>query len=159
MLDRGAGYLFVAHRNVMIAAWTAQGTGPLIDAFGRALGHFIAQHAQGVSSVHLIAPDLPLANSDAREGLSALMKKHDRDLACAGTVLDGTGFWASATRSVIMSLQLLTPSTFAVRTCGTDAELAGWMLKPHARRTGIELEQQALERAMAGARELARIAA
>jgi hypothetical protein len=157
VLDRGAGYVFVAHKNVLIASWTAQGTGPLIDALGRALGAFAEQHPEGISNVHIIAAGLPLANNDARAALSALMKKHDTDLACAGTVLDGTGFWASATRSVIMSLQLLTPSSFAVRTCGSDSELATWMLKPHAQRTGVTLDQQSLERAMAEARSIASV--
>jgi hypothetical protein len=152
VLGRGPGYLFVAHQNVLIAAWTAQGTRPLIDALGRALAAFVAQHPEGISNVHLIAAGLPLANAEARAALSALMTKHDRHLACGGTVLDGTGFWASATRSAIMSLQLLTPSSLAMRTCASDAELAAWMIKPHAQRTGVTLEQQALERAMADAR-------
>jgi hypothetical protein len=156
VLGQGPGYLFVAHRNVLIASWTAQGTGPLIAALGRALEAFVVEHPEGISSVHIIAAGLPLANAEAREALSGLMKKHDADLACAGTVLDGTGFWASATRSVIMSLQMLTPSSFAVRTCASDSELAAWMLKPHAQRTGIELNQQELERAMGEARTLAR---
>jgi hypothetical protein len=156
VLGQGPGYLFVAHRNVLIASWTAQGTGPLIAALGRALEAFNAQHPEGISNVHIIAAGLPLANSEAREALSALMKKHDGDLGVAGTVLDGTGFWASATRSVIMSLQMLTPSSFAMRTCATDSELAAWMIKPHAQRTGVELDQDALERAMAEARKLGR---
>jgi hypothetical protein len=152
VLDRGPGYLFAAHRNVLIASWAAQGTGPLIHALGLTLSKFVAQHREGISSIHIIAADLPLANSEARDALSVLMKKHDADLACAGTVLDGTGFWASATRSVIMGLQLLTPSSFAMRTCGSDAELAAWMLKPHSQRTGVTLDQHALQRAMAKAR-------
>jgi hypothetical protein len=154
VLDRGPGYLFAAHRNVFIASWTAQGTRPLIDALGRVLGAFIAQHPEGISNIHLIAAGLPLANTEAREGLSALMKRHGGALACAGTVLDGTGFWASATRSVIMSLQLMTPSSFAMRTCATDGELASWIFKPHADRTGVVIEQQALEQALAEARAL-----
>lgn len=137
---------------MLIASWTAQGTRPLIEALGRALATFVAQHPEGISNVHIIAAGLPLANAEAREALSGLMQKHDRHLACGGTVLDGTGFWASATRSVIMSLQLLTPSSIAMRTCASDAELAAWMLKPHAQRTGVALEQQALEQAMAYAR-------
>jgi hypothetical protein len=156
ILGQGPGYLFVAHSNVLIASWTAQGTGPLIAALGGALDTFATQHPEGISSVHIIAAGLPLANAEAREALTGLMKKHDADLACAGTVLDGTGFWASATRSVIMSLQMLTPSSFAVRTCATDAELAAWMIKPHAQRTGVELVQEELERAMREARSLSR---
>ncbi|HKU38358.1 MAG TPA: hypothetical protein VJR89_09430 [Polyangiales bacterium] len=154
VVGRGAGYLFAAHRNVLIASWTAQGTAPLIEALAEALGTFAAQHSEGISNVHIIAAGLPLANSEARTALSALMKKHDAALACVGTVLDGSGFWASATRSLIVSLQMLTPSTFAIRTCAADAELTAWLQKPHAQRTGVELDAPALERAMAEARAL-----
>ena len=147
--------MFVGYRNVLIASWTAQGTGPLIAALGRALDAFAEQHPEGFSNLHIIAAGLPLADSEARAALGALMKTHDKALATVGTVLDGTGFWASATRSLIMSLQLLTPSTFAMRTCGSDPELAAWMLKPHAQRTGVTLDQPALEKAMASARAMA----
>ena len=119
-----------------------------------ALNAFAAQHPEGISNIHIIAAGLPLANTDAREALAALMKTHDGRLACAGTVLDGTGFWASATRGVIMSLQLLAPSSFAMRTCASDAELVSWIVKPHAQRTGVTLDPQALEHAMARARAL-----
>jgi hypothetical protein len=157
ILGRGEGYVFTAHQNVMIASWRAQGTGPLIGALARALGSFVAAHPEGISNIHIIAAGLPLATPEAREALSALMKVHDGALACAGTVLDGTGFWASATRGVIMSLQLLAPSSYAMRTCASDAELVAWMPKPHAQRTGVELEPQALERAIAEARALSAV--
>jgi hypothetical protein len=146
--------VFTAHQNVLIASWTAQGTGPLIAALGRALGGFAAEHPEGISCVNVIAAGLPLATTEAREALSALMKVHDGALACAGTVLDGTGFWASATRGVIMSLQRLAQSSCAVRTCASDGELAAWMPKPHAQATGVVLEPQTLERAIAEARAL-----
>ena len=154
ILGRGPGYLFTAHENVLIASWTAQGTGPLIAALAESLNAFAARHPEGISNIHIIAAGLPLANTEAREALATLMKTHDGRLACAGTVLDGTGFWASATRGVIMSLQLLAPSSFAMRTCASDAELVGWIIKPHAQRTGLTLDPQALERAMAQARAL-----
>jgi len=112
----------------------------------------VTEHPEGISNVHIIAAGLPLANTEAREALSALMKAHDGALACAGTVLDGTGFWASATRGVIMSLQMLAPSSYAMRTCASDAELVAWMPKPHAQRTGVVLEPKALEGAIAEAR-------
>lgn len=145
-----------AYRNVLITSWTAQGTGELIAAMQRPLAEFIAQHPEGISNVHIIAAGLPLATSEARAALGVLMKKHDGDLACVGTVLEGTGFWASATRSMIMGLQLLASSSFPMRTFGSDAELTAWLPKPHAQRTGVALEATELERAMAEARRLSR---
>jgi hypothetical protein len=154
VLGQGAGYVFTSHENVLIAAWTAQGTGPLIEALARTLSAFIAQHPEGVSSVHLIAAGLPLADSEARAALGVLMKRHASALACNGTVLGGTGFWASATRSMMVGFQLIAPSTYAMRTCATISELVAWMPKPHAQRTGVVLVPQAFERAIEHARGL-----
>ena len=154
LLDRGPGYLFAAHSNVLIAHWTAQGTGPLIAALAKTLGAFAPQHPEGMSNIHLIAEGVPLANAEAREALNALMKVHDGAMACAGTVIDGTGFWASATRALIMSVQLMAPSSYAMRTCASDAEVIAWIGKPHARRTGVTLETEALGRAIAEVRAL-----
>jgi hypothetical protein len=152
VLSQGPGYLFTAHRNVLIACWTAQGTPPLIDALAQTLAAFIVLHPKGVSNVHLIAAGLPLATPEARDALSVLMKQYGANLACVGTVLEGSGFWASATRGVIVGLQLVARNMFAMRTCGTVSELVAWMPKPHAERTGITLEPHQLERAIADAR-------
>jgi hypothetical protein len=148
VLGQGAGYLFIAHHNVLIASWTAQGTGPLIAALGQAIESFVAVHPEGISSVHLIAAGLPLANAEAREALNGLMTRYAGNLACAGTVLAGTGFWASATRGMLVGLQLLAPSSHALRTCATVPELVAWLPKPHAERTGVTLDPLAFGRAI-----------
>jgi hypothetical protein len=149
---QGEGYLFTAHHNVLIACWTAQGTGPLIETLGKALSAFIAVHPEGVSNVHVIAAGLPLATTEARDALGVLMKQHGSQLACVGTVLEGSGFWASATRGVIVGLQLMARNMFAMRTCATVSELVDWMPKPHTARTGIALEPKAFARAIEDAR-------
>jgi hypothetical protein len=152
VLGQGPGYLFTAHHNVFIACWSAQGTGLLIAKLARTFAAFVAMHPKGVSNVHLIAAGLPLATSEARQALGALMKQYGGNVACVGTVLEGSGFWASATRGVIVGLQLLAPTSFAMQTCGTVSELVEWMPKPHAQRTGIVLEPRRFERAIADAR-------
>jgi hypothetical protein len=157
LLAKGPGYVFTAHQNVLIASWTAQGTGPLIAALAAVLVEFVPRYPAGISSVHLIAAGLPLANSDAREALNAIMKQYSGMLACAGTVLDGDGFWASATRGMLVSLQFLAPSSNALRTCATVSELVAWLPKPHAERTGIVLEPKAFERAIADTRALSMV--
>jgi len=154
VLDQGPGYVFSAHHNVLIACWTTQGTAPLIATFGRTLAAFVARHPGGVSAVHVIAAGLPLATAEAREALSALMKQHGGHLACVGTVLEGTGFWASATRGVIVGIQLVAPNSLSMRTCAKVSELVAWLPKPHAQRTGTALEPRQFEQAIAEARAL-----
>jgi hypothetical protein len=155
LLDRGPGYVFTAHHNVLIAYWSAQGTPLLIDKLGQALTAFVAQHPAGISTVHVIPAGLPLATAEAREALGVLTKRHGAAIACAGTVIEGSGFWASATRGVVMSVQFVAPTSLAMRTCARVSELMGWLPKPHAQRTGVTLEPQALERAIEDTRGLA----
>ncbi|HET6332132.1 MAG TPA: hypothetical protein VFG30_02920 [Polyangiales bacterium] len=152
VLGQAPGYLVSAHHNVLIACWTAQGTAPMVEAFGHILDAFIAQHAEGISTVHLISAGLPLATGGARDVLTALMKKHGHAVACVGTVLEGTGFWASATRSLILGLQLVAPNSVAMRTYASVTEIATWLPKPHAQRTGIVIEPQELEQSVTIAR-------
>jgi hypothetical protein len=152
VLGRAPGYLLSAHRNVLIACWTAQGTQPMVEAFGHVLDSFVAQHVEGVSSIHLIRAGLPLATAGARDVLSGLIKKHGDVLACVGTVLEGTGFWASATRSLIVGLQLVAPNTVAIRTYASVSEVVAWLPKPHAQRTGTVLEPDELAQSITAAR-------
>jgi hypothetical protein len=152
VLGQASGYLVSAHRNVLIACWTAQGTQPMVEAFAHIFDSFIARHAEGVSTVHLISAGLPLATAGAREVLSNLMKKHGNVIACVGTVLEGTGFWASATRGLIVGLQLVAPNTVAMRTYGSVPEVVAWLPKPHAQRTRVVIEPHELEQSIATAR-------
>jgi hypothetical protein len=131
---------------VLVAIWTAQGTAELVDALDRVSSPLAKQHPEGFSSVHLVARGTPLATSEARERLVALMKRHQAQLACIGSVLEGSGFWASATRSLILGMRLLAPQSFEMQTYASIAELANWLPGPHEKRTGVKLDPKELER-------------
>lgn len=144
-LGRGDGYLFAGYHNVLIAIWTAQGTGERIAALDRVTAPFARKHPEGFSSVQFIAKGLPLANSEARERLIALMRRHHDELGCIGTVLDGSGFLASATRSLILGMRLLAPQSFDMQTYASIPELSAWLPGPHAKRTGVTLDRAKLQ--------------
>ena len=152
IVGRGPGYLFARHHNVLIAIWTAQGTGPLVDALDRASAPLVRQHPEGFSSIHVVAKGTPLATGEARERLVALMKRYQGQIACIGTVLEGSGFWASATRSLILGMRLLAPQSFEMQTYASIPELAAWLPGPHGKRTGVALDPQELERVVTNLR-------
>jgi hypothetical protein len=148
LIERAPGRLFVAHGNLLIVIWTAQGTGPLIDELARVTAAFSRNHPEGFSSVHVITKGLPLATSEARDRLIALIRRYGNQLACVGTVLEGSGFWASATRSFIVGLQIVTPISFKMQIYASAREVAAWLPEPHARRTGVSLDSEEIERAI-----------
>jgi hypothetical protein len=143
------GCVFASWQNVLIAIWTTQGTGPLADKLGEVARPFSKSHPEGFSSVHVIGKSPPLPTSEARDKLIALMGDFSGNVACIGTVLEGSGFWASAVRSFIVGMRLLAPRTFEMQIYARLAELTTWMVGPHAARTGVELDPVQLERVLA----------
>jgi hypothetical protein len=153
LIERRPGCMFVAHGNVLIVIWTAQGTGPLIDELARVTAAFARKYPRGFSSVHVISKGLPLATSEARDRLLALIRRYGEQLACVGTVLEGSGFWASATRSFIVGLHILSPTPLKLQIYASAREVAAWLVEPHAQRTGVIFEPQEIERAIMQFRE------
>jgi hypothetical protein len=143
------GCVFASWRNVLIAIWTTQGTGPLAEKLGEIARPFSKSHPEGFSSVHVIGKKPPLPTSEARDKLLSLMADFSGNVACIGTVLEGSGFWASAVRSFIVGLRLLSPRTFEMQTYATLSELTNWMVAPHATRTGVAIEPVEFERILA----------
>jgi hypothetical protein len=94
----------------------------------------------------------PLPTSEARDELLSLMKKFSENVACIGTVLEGSGFWAGAVRSFIVGLRLVAPRTFEMQTYASIAELSEWIVGPHAIRTGVEIDRAQLERVLTALR-------
>jgi hypothetical protein len=154
IIGRGNGYVFAVHQNVVIAIWAAQGTGPLVAELARAASSHARAHPEGFSSLHLVAKGTPLADSGARSALVALMHQYEQRLACIGTVLEGSGFWASATQSLILGMRLLAPRSFEMQTYASIPALATWLPAPHAKRTGVKLDPGQIERIMTELRAL-----
>jgi hypothetical protein len=152
IVDRGPGYLFAVYRNVFIALWSTQGTGPLVERMENVSEPHIAKHPEGFSSIQLVAKGTPLATSEARERLVAVIRKHASQFACIGTVLEGEGFWASATRSLILGMRLLVPRSFEMQTYESIDELASWLPPHHLKKTGVALDPVELARVLRGLR-------
>jgi hypothetical protein len=146
------GCLFGTWKNVVIAAWTIQGTGPLADELERVTAPVSSAYPVGFSAIHLIAKRPPLPTSEAREKLIQATRTYSKNLACVGTVLEGSGFWASAIRSFIVGIRLVVPRSFEMQTYGSIAELAQWMAPLHTARTGVTVNAGELEKVLANFR-------
>jgi hypothetical protein len=143
------GCVLAGWQNLLIAIWTTQGTGPLAQKLGELSKPFSKAHPEGFSNVHIIGKKPPLPTGEARDKFLALMDEFSGNVACIGTVLEGSGFWASAVRSFIVGLRLLAPRTFEMQTYATVAELIGWIVEPHATRTGVRFDPVELEQVLA----------
>jgi hypothetical protein len=153
VLDRGPGYLFGVYRNVFVAFWFRQATAALLDRMVAVQEPRLPQHPTGFSNVHVVAKGTPLAGSEARDRMANLLRKYSNEFAAVGAVLEGQGFWASATRSLILGVRLLAPRTFDLQIYESIEELANWLPAPREKKTGVALEVAELARALRELRE------
>jgi hypothetical protein len=153
VLYQTEGCLFGSFQNVIVAIWKTQATGPLAAKLGELAGAFSKAHPEGFSSVQVISNSPPLPTGEAREKLIAMTRLHSATVACIGTVLEGSGFWASAVRSFIVGIRLVVPRTFEMQTYASIPELARWLAAPHAARTGVTLDPREVERALMALRD------
>jgi hypothetical protein len=152
LLYQGDGYLFGAFRNVFIAIWTVQSTALTAEQLGARLGPFALAHPEGGSFIQIIAKSPPLPTPEAREKLIHHMRTYSGQLACIGTVLEGTGFWASALRSFLVGLRIVVPRTFEMQTYASIAPLAAWLPPLHLQRTGVSVTAAEIQTVLTGLR-------
>jgi hypothetical protein len=132
--------------NVVIAHWYGKPTG----AAAKTLWTLTDQLLQDVgaatkfSFVHIVANEVAMPDSQAREVLVEAARTQEARIGIAALVVNGTGFWASALRGVATSITILLPKTVQVRICGSPAELIPWFPTEHERRTGVSLDPDAL---------------
>lgn len=93
-----------------------------------------------------IAPGLKMPDREIRALGAELFKGVAREIRCAATVIVGEGFWASAARSVLTGIQLLSRSPCPNRAFAETDEAAAWIVG-HLD-AGAEVDSGGLVRAM-----------
>jgi hypothetical protein len=96
------------------------------------------------SNIHVIGEGVGLPTPAARDGFVELMKEHADRLACVAIVVGGTGFLASAMRSLMTGMRLLAPRSFNYRLHGSIEEVAKWLPTEHLAKTGEEIDGRRL---------------
>jgi hypothetical protein len=77
-----------------------------------------------------IAAGLKLPEKEVREVASDLFRRVAREIRCSATVVAGEGFWASAARSVLTGIQILSRTPCPARAFGRVGEASAWLV-PH----------------------------
>ena len=147
------GFVITEWKNVSIVVWGVQATLPRAAKLRDAGEALIARHPEGIASVQIIANGVALPDSATRAELDRLTNGFAPNLSCIATVLEGSGFWASAMRSFITSIHWVARRPFKVRIGSTLADAAAWIPAPHYERTRVRLGQAELLRALTSTRE------
>lgn len=137
--------------NIAVTLWVNRGTLPAVERVARVGEELRAQFPKGVSSIHLIREGAALPTSDGREGLIKLMNAGAGQLACVGIVVGGSGFWASAVRSLITGMRAVSSRAYQLKLAGSIGEIVDWLPAPHNQRTHSAITGAELQRALEAA--------
>jgi hypothetical protein len=134
-------------KNVTLVVWGAQATVPLIAELTK-LSEKVFEQYRMASAVHLAVNHARPPASDARAALEELTARYQNQLACAAILIEGSGFWASAIRSVLTGLEGVRRAPFKTQTFGRIDELARWLSRTHSAKTAETLEAADVEAAI-----------
>jgi hypothetical protein len=144
------GYIIAGWLNVSIVIWGKQATVPMVAELAKASDAFVPLHPK-ISSIQMILNGAPIPGAEARAALEALTEHQLDRLACIAMLIEGTGFWASAMRGFLTSMQLVQRHRFGVKTmtCATPSQVAKWLPAPHREKTGVALDESELAKVLA----------
>jgi hypothetical protein len=143
-------------RNVLVVYWYGHPSADSSDALAEITEQVLAGMGDSdkLSYVHLITQKLKLPDAATRAALLESTHRFAGRTAVAGVVVSGGGFWASAIRSFVTGIAVLAPRSLDLRIFGATQELMPWFPTEHARRTGVQIDGDALlkilEQAQAG---------
>jgi hypothetical protein len=143
-----SGCVMAVWRNSLIVIWGSAGTIPLAVRLDELSSSLVQEYPEGFSSLHFIVNGAGLPDAAAREELKKVAARYAKHIACLGTVIDGSGFWASAIRSFFTSLLLFSRLPYKAHFAASIPELAEWVVGPHEERTRVRLSPEELKRAM-----------
>lgn len=139
------GCLMAQWENVTIVIWATQGTLELCEKLDEVSEPLHLEHPNGGSAIHIVA-GAPLPEADVRDKLAEMTRRYADRLACVGTVLEGSGFWASTLQSFIITIHSFARRPFKAATFSSIAELTRWLPPLHGKRTSVHFTPIELER-------------
>ncbi|MET0285656.1 MAG: hypothetical protein ABW352_14350 [Polyangiales bacterium] len=126
-------------RNLIVVAWSGPTTGAAVRTLIDLMVPLHMGKSEVRSYVHMVPHAVALPDAEARAGLRYIMNRYEPFIACAGVLLEGSGFWVSAMRNVVIGLRLLTSTPFAYRIDTAVDDLLTWLPDEHYRRTGVRI--------------------
>lgn len=144
-VERGT-FAFYRWNDIAINVWASQPTGDAVEVLAQLTERSLGECPNGLASIHWLDQGVALPTPEARHGLAEIAKRYERHLMCVGVLLQGSGFWASATRSALTGIMLLAPRRFSLRFYGEVSELSAFIVREHAPRARTAVEPERLTR-------------
>lgn len=146
-------FCYFALRNVTLAVWVGQATLPSLHVMGTVSREMVREHPEGHSSIVFILDKIPAPSEEASELISRAFNTRS-GLVCVAVVVEGTGFWGSAMRSMMGNARRAEGESRAMLRLHTSIdEVVAWLPDEHLRRTKVQLDAEQLRSSLRWVRE------
>jgi hypothetical protein len=138
------GCVFGTWKNITFAVWGRGADLQLASEFSRLSAEVMARYER-VSTAQVIVQGAAIPTPEARAEFDALALRSGAQMACAAVLLAGSGFWASAMRGFLTSLQLINRKRpFKAKSHTNVSELVDWLALEHTQITGVAITPELL---------------
>ena len=125
--------------NITIVVWYGKPTLAAAQLLARVSQRRRAEFTNGISAVHLVQGVFEMPDAPTRDTFVKLLRDGGSKLAVVCVVIRGGGFWASAMRSLVTGLRVLSRGSFDL---GLHTELSAavdYLLPRHHAKTGVPI--------------------
>lgn len=143
-------YAYDLWRNLTIGVWVGAATLEAVRGLAEVTKLASTLYPGKRSAVTFVLDQLPAPPPDAQAELSRVYAFDG--LACSVLLLEGTGFWASAIRSMSVNNHRAASTTKSLYIATSLDEVVAWLPEVHQRLTGVTLRPDELRHALSLAR-------
>lgn len=130
--------------NVTIVVWHGTPTVPAAQLLMRVSQRRRAQYVDGISAVHVVQGTFDLPDGPTRDAFVRVLRDSGGKLAVLCVLVKAGGFWASATRSLLTGLRVMSRGSFEIG-LHTEVEAAvNYLLPRHLEKTGVPISKEQL---------------
>jgi len=132
--------------NITIILWHGKPTVAAAEELTRVSQHRRAKFPHGISAVHLVPATFELPDGPTRDTFAKLLRDGDGEgkLAVVCVLIRGGGFWASAMRSLLTGLRVLSRGSVDLGLHTDLGAAVDYLLPRHLERTGVPIGREQL---------------
>jgi hypothetical protein len=140
-MRRGDDLILASYGRICVAMWNVQPTLPLFEEQHAALTACVARHPGHTAFLCVVSDHADPPESPVRSASAKMMKDLAKGLVGCACVIEGVGFRASVTRSVLTGITLLARSPVPLSFFSRISESLDWV-GPRVEHSVVGLAEQ-----------------
>jgi hypothetical protein len=136
------------YENITIIVWHAKPTLAAAQHLARVSQRRRAEFAHGISAVHLVQATFEMPDGPTRDEFVRLLRDGGGKLAVLCLIVGEGGFWASALRSLITGLRVLSRGSFDIGLHTDISEAVEYLHPRHLAKTGVAISGEQFTRVL-----------